>query len=246
MAIKAIVCVLFLVGSLFEVSLSLPEGFVYLKDIDSSIIQEVMYYGERNFIGERITGYKAPKVILTEKAALRLKNVQEDIKKDNYSLVIYDGYRPTKSLDHFVRWRDSADERMKPFYYPYLTKKETFQHGYVTPTSTQSRGSTVDLTIIELGKKVDPNPKAIKRQLNDGRFVHFWQDNTVDMYTSVDLMDPASWQNTTIIDDIYQTRRKYLRDKMKVYNFEPSELEWWHYKLTDEPFPDQRFNFDIE
>lgn len=242
---KLIIGTCYFVIAMLGISSSLPNGFVYLSEVDSTIIQEVMYYGDRNIIGERIDGYKAPKIILTEKAAKRLKKIQENIKNDNYSLVIYDGYRPQKSLNHFVRWRDSDDERMKQYYYPHLTKKETFTNGYMTPTSTHSRGSTVDLTIIELGKTVNHNPEAIKRTLNDGRSINYWQDNTVDMFSSVDLMDPASWQNTTIIDDIYQTRRAYLRNKMQEFNFEPFALEWWHYKLKDEPFT-KHFNFDIE
>lgn len=227
------------------VSSSLPCGFVYLNQIDPTIIHEVMYYGDRNVLGERVDGYKAPKIILTEKAAEQLKIIQDNIRNDNYSLVIYDGYRPQKSLDHFVRWRWSDDERMKPYYYPHLTKEEVFEIGYMTPTSTHSRGSTVDLTIIELDKTVNHNPKAIERTLKDGRSINYWQDNTVDMFSSVDLMDPASWQNTTIVDEIYQTRREYLRNKMMEFNFEPFELEWWHYKLKDEPFT-EHFNFDIE
>lgn len=223
----------------------LPEGFVYLDQIDPTIAQAVMYYGDRNFIGERIDGYKAPKVILTEKSALRLKQVQDDIRRDNYSLVIYDGYRPTKSLDHFVRWRDSVDERMKKFYYPYLTKKETFEMGYVTPTSTHSRGSTVDLTIIELGKTIDRNPEAVQRILNDGRTIYCWQDNTVDMCGSVDLFDPISWHDCTLIDGMYLEKRNYLRNKMKKFNFAEFSQEWWHYTLIDEPF-EEHFNFDIE
>lgn len=236
-------CYLFLV--VFGVSTALPNGFVYLKQVDPSIIQSVMYFGNRNFIGEKIDGYKASKIILTEKAALRLKQIQNDIKNDNYSLVIYDGYRPQKSLDHFVRWRDSTDESMKLFYYPHLTKLETFQYGYVTPTSSHSRGSTVDLTIIERGKTMNPKPMAVKRKLKDGRFIYFWQDNTVDMFSSVDLLDPISWQNCTSIDDVYQERRSYLRNKMKKYNFTDFALEWWHYTLIDEPFK-EHFNFDIE
>lgn len=223
----------------------LPEGFVYLNQIDSTIVQEVMYYGNRNFLGERVDGYKSPTIILTEKAALRLKQVQDDIRNDNYSLVVYDGYRPTKSLDHFVRWRDSADEKMKPFNYPYLTKKETFDEGYCTPTSSHSRGSTVDLTMIELGKTVNHDPIAIKRELNDGRLIYHWQDNTVDMFSSVDLFDKASWHDSNLIDQIYQTRRNYLRDKMRKYNFAEFSMEWWHYTLIDEPFHES-FNFDIE
>ncbi|KAG4075041.1 hypothetical protein HA402_015796 [Bradysia odoriphaga] len=227
------------------VNVSLPDGFVYLEQIDPTIHQEVMYYGERNFIGERINGYKAPRVILTEKAALRLKQIQDDIRNDNYSLVIYDGYRPQKSLDHFVRWRDSTDEKMKQFYYPNLSKKETFNIGYVTPTSSHSRGSTVDCTIIELGKTVDPDPIAIKRELSDGRSIYYWQDNTVDMCSSVDLFDPVSWHDCTLIDNLYLERRNYLRQKMAKYNFGAFQLEWWHYTLTDEPST-EHFNFDVE
>lgn len=242
---KMIIRASFFVIVMLSVCSSLPDGFVYLSEIDPTIIQEVMYYGERNVIGERIDGYKAPKIILTEKAAKQLKQIQENIGNDGYSLVVYDGYRPQKSLDHFVRWRDSADERMKPYYYPHLTKNETFAYGYMTPTSTHSRGSTVDLTIIKLGETVNPNPEATQRTLRDGRSIYYWQDNTVDMFSSVDLMDSASWQNTTIIDTIFQTRRAYLRNKMIEFNFEPFALEWWHYKLKDEPFT-EHFNFDIE
>lgn len=223
----------------------LPDGFAYLDRIDPTIQQAVMYYGERNFIGERIDGYKAPKVILTELAALRLKEVQDDIRHDNYSLVIFDGYRPQKSLDQFVSWRDSTNDKMKQFYYPYLSKKETFDLGYVTPTSTHSRGSTVDCTIIELGKVVDSDPIAIKRELSDGRSIYYWQDNTVDMYSSVDLFDPVSWHDCTLVDRLYLERRNYLREKMTKHNFEDFHLEWWHYTLLDEPFT-EHFNFDIE
>lgn len=70
----------------------LLQSFVYLNQKDSTIIQSVSYYGRRNFVGKRITGYKSSNAILTKKAAFELKNVQEDIRKDDYSLVVYDGY----------------------------------------------------------------------------------------------------------------------------------------------------------
>jgi D-alanyl-D-alanine dipeptidase len=33
----------------------------------------MMYYGNRNFIGKRINGYKSPKAVLTTQAAIALK-----------------------------------------------------------------------------------------------------------------------------------------------------------------------------
>ncbi|XP_031637656.1 uncharacterized protein LOC116350072, partial [Contarinia nasturtii] len=153
------------------VSSVLPNGFVYLSEVDPTIIQNVMYYGDQNFIGHRLSGYKAPKLILTKEAAFRLKDIQADIKKDNFSLVIYDGYRPSKALLDFMKWTNSTENdcKTKKYYHPLLTRKQTAEYGYITPTSGHSRGSTVDLSIIELGKTIDPNPKPVKRYLRDGR-----------------------------------------------------------------------------
>lgn len=231
----------------FSGTLSLPAGFVYLYNIDPTIQQDVMYYNTRNFIGQRIDGYKAPKIILTEKAALALKNIQDDMRKDNYSLLVHDAYRPTKAVAHFVRWgKDEKDQKMKKYYYPYISKRDAFRIGYVGEKSAHSRGSTIDLTIIELGKTYNSNPTAIKRTLKNGLTVYRWQDNTVDMYTSVDLADKASWHDTDLIDEQYTKNRNYLRQKMMEHGFEPYGIEWWHYTLIDEPFKDTYFNFDVE
>ncbi|UCM85631.1 MAG: M15 family metallopeptidase [Rickettsia endosymbiont of Culicoides impunctatus] len=226
---------------------NLPEGFEYLDQIDPTIIQQMMYYSTRNFIGERIRGYKAPRAILTKQAAIALKNVQQDIKNDNYSLVVYDAYRPQKAVQHFVvRGEDTADQRMKESYYPYINKTEIFLLGYVAKQSPHSRGSTVDLTIIELGKQLNTSPKMIKRTIKDGRSIPYFDDNTVDMCSSVDLMDSVSCHDSDLINQRYLQNRNYLRAKMKKHNFEEYSPEWWHYTLQDEPYKDQYFDFDVE
>ncbi|WP_250310658.1 M15 family metallopeptidase [Rickettsia endosymbiont of Oedothorax gibbosus] len=226
---------------------NLPEGFEYLDQIDPTIIQHMMYYSNNNFIGEQIRGYKAPRAILTKQAAIALKNVQQDVKNDNYSLVIYDAYRPKKAVQHFVSWgEDHVDQKMKEYYYPYINKTEIFLLGYVAKQSAHSRGSTVDLTIIELGKQLHTKPKMRKRITNDGRSIPYFDDNTVDMYSSVDLMDSVSRHDSDLIDPRYLQNRNYLRAKMKKHNFEEYSPEWWHYTLQDEPYKDQYFNFDVE
>src|ERR1700735_3295979 len=68
------------------------KGFVYLHDVDPSIRISLRYIGDENFVGTCVDGYKKPAVIMTKQAAQALKNVQEDIKKDGYSLVVYDAY----------------------------------------------------------------------------------------------------------------------------------------------------------
>lgn len=226
---------------------NLPEDFVYLDQIDSTIIQELMYYGNKNFIGERINGYKTPRVVLTEQAAMALKNVQQDIKNDNYSLVIYDAYRPYKAVQHFVSWgNDVNDQRMKEFYYPYIDKNDIFKLGYVSDRSAHCRGSTVDLSIIELGKTIEKNPQVIIRNLTDNRSITYFADNTIDMYSSVDLMDLASAHDSDLIPEQYLQNRNYLRSKMKQYGFKEYSVEWWHYTLDNEPYKDQYFDFNVE
>lgn len=225
----------------------LPSGFVYLNQIDSTIVQHLMYYGDLNFMGRRIDGYKAPKVIVTEKAALHLKMVQDDLRNDNYSLVIYDAYRPQKAVEHVWQWsQDLSDQIMKPFYYPYIDKRDAFKLGYIARKSGHTRGSTVDLTIIKLGETVNPKPRRIQRTLRDGRTIFRWQDNTVDMFTSVDLMDTASYHDTDLIDEEFLRRRNYLRSKMQAHHFQLYPKEWWHYTLINEPFNNTYFDFDVE
>ena len=223
------------------------QNFVYLDQIDPTIIQNMMYYNSRNFVGKRISGYKAPRAIMTHETALALKNIQQDLKKDNYSLVIYDAYRPVKAVQHFVDWsKDIADQKMKPHYYPYISKDEIFELGYIAAKSAHSRGSTVDLTIIELNKTLDTNPKSTLRALKDGRLIPYYNDNTLDMYSSVDLMDKVSAHDSELIDEQYLQNRNYLRNKMKKYGFQEYAVEWWHYTLENEPYPDRYFDFDVE
>ncbi|AFC71520.1 M15 family metallopeptidase [Rickettsia australis] len=61
------------------------------------------YYSDKNFVGKK-DGYKAPEATLTIEAAKAPKAVQAEIKKDGYSLIIYDASRPQKAVQHFLRW----------------------------------------------------------------------------------------------------------------------------------------------
>lgn len=119
----------------------LPEGFVYLKDVNSNIIQNLRYNTKENFLGERIIGYKCNKVILTKQAAEALSNVQHELEKDDYCLVIYDGYRPQMAVDSFIKWSENVnDQREKAKYYPSINKKDVFDLGYVAKKSGHTRG----------------------------------------------------------------------------------------------------------
>ena len=57
----------------------LPAGFVYLRDIDPSIAQDMRYAGPDNFTGRPLPGYQAAECVLRREAAQALARVQADL-----------------------------------------------------------------------------------------------------------------------------------------------------------------------
>lgn len=226
------------------------KGFVYLSDVDPTIIQSVRYATNENFIGKPVDGYKKPLIILTEQAAQALKKVQRAVKKDGYSLVIYDAYRPQQAVDNFVTWsEDINDQIRKDQYYPRVDKAKVFDLGYVAKRSGHSRGSTVDLTLIKDGGTVK-DIKEINRELLDGFTIKYLDDGTIDMGSSFDLFDVASHYKNNVIEEKYKTLRTYLKNIMEKFGFKNYSEEWWHFTLKNEPYcadmDSSYFNFAIE
>ena len=82
---------------------SLPDGFVYVRDLIPDIQISLRYASDENFQGHIVNGYLANVSILTRAATLALKEVQTKAKSQGFELVIYDGYRPQKSVNQFVQ-----------------------------------------------------------------------------------------------------------------------------------------------
>jgi D-alanyl-D-alanine dipeptidase len=223
--------------------MNLPENFVYLRTIDPTIVQSVRYASEFNFIGNAVNGYHAAEIILTKQAAEALKSVQEALKEYNYSLVVYDGYRPQMAVDHFVSWSQDDDISQKELYYPTIEKPDLFK-GYIAKKSGHTRGSTVDLTIIELGRSLHPiEEKDIT--LTSGEKVKFLDDGTIDMGSSFDLLHPVSHHDTDLLQQEFLNKRNFLKKIMEDNGFKAYSKEWWHYTLADEPYPETYFDFPI-
>ncbi|WP_217904422.1 M15 family metallopeptidase [Paenibacillus odorifer] len=203
---------------------SLPQGFVYLDEVIPTAQFEIRYYGDNNFVGKRIDGYKAPLAIFSQTAATALKAVSEDLAKKGYILKIYDAYRPQTAVNHFVRWsQNSADTKMKQQYYPLLDKRNLFKLGFIAKKSGHSRGSTIDLTIVNKETDVD-----------------------VDMGSPFDFFGDISFYDTSLITKTQKANRAILKEVMVKQGFKPYSKEWWHFTLIKEPFPKQYFDFKVE
>lgn len=224
----------------------LPDGFVYLSDIDPTIIVDLKYCKGDNFIGYRIPGYNAPKAILTLQAAEALKKVQNDLRMKGYSLVVYDAYRPRKAVEYFIKWLDNPKEqRNKNKFYPNIPKGELINLGYIAEDSHHSRGSSVDVSIIPIDKELKPI-NEIRRVLGDGSEILFLDDGTLDMGSSYNLFDEVSAHNCPKNSNLGDINRRLLKNAMQTQGFKSYEKEWWHYTYAQEPFPDTSFDFDIE
>jgi D-alanyl-D-alanine dipeptidase len=203
---------------------TLPEGFVYAKEVIPKLRTDLRYYSSNNFIGEPINGYIKPKCILTKEAAQALKKVQEEFERLGFGLLVFDAYRPQTAVNHFVRWsKDSTDTKMKKQFYPNINKKDLFNEGYIASKSGHSRGSTVDVSIVSL------------------RTGHI-----LDLGGPYDLFDKKSWIDYKNITKNQRAIRLMLQRRMVKHGFKPYEKEWWHFTLVKEPYPNKYFDFPVE
>ncbi len=117
-------------------------SLVLLKDIDSTIVQDVRYATENNFTHTIL--YKNNKVYLRKIVADSLRKANRYFKKNfNYRIKIFDGYRPF-SVQKYM-WQIMPDKR------------------YVAPPSKGSRhnrGAAVDVTLVDsLGRQLNMGTK---------------------------------------------------------------------------------------
>ncbi|MER5304481.1 M15 family metallopeptidase [Streptomyces lasiicapitis] len=224
-----------------------PKGFVALRDVDPTIIQEMRYFTPHNFVGEPIDGYRKPMCILTEPAAKALHKAQRSLLRKGYSLKVYDCYRPQRAVDHFVRWaEDLKDERMKGEFYPRVDKTRLFEDGYIAKKSGHSRGSTVDLTIVRLpAKPTRPYVPGEPLKPCYGPQGERFPDNSVDMGTGFDCFDTLSHTDDPRVTAKQRAHRDLLRGTLVKSGFVNLPEEWWHFTYKPEPFPDTYFDFPV-
>lgn len=199
------------------------SGFVSVGEAIPDVLLDVRYYSTYNFVGARVDGYEQPAVLMTNEAAAALAGVSEDMRAQGLRLVIYDAYRPQRAVDHFVRWaEDVSDTRMKYVFYPAVDKADLFDKGFIARRSGHSRGSTVDLTLLDEKTGM-----------------------LVDMGGPFDFFGELSHPDFSGVTPEQHRNRMLLRNTMIKHGFKPLSTEWWHFTLVDEPYPDTYFDFPV-
>lgn len=208
----------------FQAQAQLPEGFVYIDEKIPGVVLDIRYAGTNNFTGKHVPGYKAEKAIISQEAARALLKVQQELIHKDYILKFFDAYRPQQAVNRFVEWaRDTGDTLRKQEFYPEVAKTNLFEFGYIASKSGHTRGSTVDLTLVDA--------ETCKE---------------VDMGGSYDFFGPRSHHDFHDLTPRQKENRELLRTVMIKHGFRPYSEEWWHYTLRNEPFPDKYFNFPVK
>ena len=217
-----------------------PEGFVALKSVAPEIAQDLRYHGSNNLLGRPLAGYEAPVCLLTEPAAKALQAVQAGVQRHGLALKVFDCYRPQAAVDDLLRWsrdtRPQADEqKTQSAYHPNLPKAQLEQRGFITPQSSHSRGSAVDLTLV-----VTDAVRAA--QVLQGPLA---QGEDLDLGTPYGLMDASALGHSDVVSPDVKHNRAWLRGQMQQHGLVPEDGRWWHFKLQSEPHPKRAFNFPV-
>jgi D-alanyl-D-alanine dipeptidase len=201
----------------------MEKGFVYLDEMLSGIRWDAKYATWDNFTGKPVDGYEANRVVGTYAVALALLEAKKQAAVLGYGLLLWDGYRPKRAVDCFLRWSEKPeDDRTKGRYYPNINRTEMISKGYVATKSSHSRGSAIDLTLYYLDT-----------------------GTLVPMGGNFDFMDERSHHGAKGITSAEAQNRRCLCAIMENSGFDLFHFEWWHYVLRNEPYPDTYFDFSV-
>jgi zinc D-Ala-D-Ala dipeptidase len=213
---------------------ALPAGFVHLRDVDPTIAQDIRYAGSDNFVGRPLPGYEAAECILRRDVAAALKRVQADLAASGLSLKVYDCYRPIRAVRAMAAWvNDGRPEAATKRFFPKLPKSSLLRAGYIASRSRHSSGTTIDLTLMRTGAAASAafDPAAVYGPCT-APLAQRSPDNAVDMGTSFDCFDAASYTASAAIGAEPRRWRRVLLAAMRKQGFANYDHEWWHFSYA--------------
>lgn len=211
------------VNSVQAKSNCLPKTFVYLDEIDPTIEQLILFACKNNHSGRPpLDGYNTKRAICTREAACALSKAQKEFQHYGLSLKVTDAYRPTQAVKHLKNWhKKSINQKKNKKHSQNLKAKKKLKKFVATQRSPHSRGSSFDVIIINnhTKKNLDFGPATFGKE--------------------------ASACSLSVTPEQHKNRL-LLRKIMIHNNFKPYDLEWWHFTLKNEPYPNTYFDFPIQ
>ncbi len=212
---------------------ALPGDFVFLREVDPTIIQDIRYATANNFVGRPLSGYGAGECVVKREVAEKLKAVQQELARRKLSLKMFDCYRPARAVADMVAWskngKETAAERR---YNPAFAKADLFRLGYIATHSGHSTGAALDLTLVDLtadnSATFDPAKTYADCTAPAARRA---PEGSVDMGTGYDCSDVKAHTAAASITPAQRRWRNTLVAAMSRQGFVNYSKEWWHFSL---------------
>jgi D-alanyl-D-alanine dipeptidase len=202
---------------------AMEKGFVFLDEVLRGVRWDAKYATWDNFTGKPVDGYEVNRIAGTCELAAALSAAQDLAAARGYGLLLWDGYRPQRAVNCFLKWSEQPEDGLaKERYYPHIDRAAMITRGYVASRSSHSRGSAIDLTLYRLDLGA-----------------------LIDMGGGFDFMDERSHHGARGISGDEAYNRRLLRSIMENSGFKPYDYEWWHYTLKNEPYPNSYFDFPV-
>lgn len=212
---------------------ALPDDFVFLRDLDPGIRQDIRYAGANNFVGRRLKGYDSAECVVRRPVGQALLRVQQELRAQNLSLKMLDCYRPARASHDMVMWaQDGHETPAQKRYNPSFHKSDLFRLGYVAERSGHSTGAAVDLTLVDL--RAPPSPPFDPRKAYADCIAPEAlraPEASVDMGTGYDCSDAKAWTASRAITPAQRRWRDILLNAMRRQGFVNYAKEWWHFSL---------------
>jgi zinc D-Ala-D-Ala dipeptidase len=211
----------------------MPDGFLYLRDIDPSIIQDIRYAGAHNFMGRPLNGYDAAECVVKREVGLKLKAIQDELARRKLSLKMFDCYRPARAVADMVSWsRNGTETAAERRYNPAFSKQDLFRLGYIANHSQHSTGAALDLTLVDLAAD---NSVAFDPRKNYADCTAPAEarapEGSIDMGTGYDCSDVKAHTAARMITPAQRRWRNELVTAMARQGFVNYPKEWWHFSL---------------
>ena len=211
----------------------LPRSFAYLQDVAPDIVQDIRYAGPDNFTGRPVPGYEAAECILQRPVAEMLKRVQAELQPRGLSLKVYDCYRPARATAAFMHWMVATSGPLYARHHPRVDKRRMRSLGYISASSTHSRGLAVDLTLVRLPPPAQPAfDGAASYGSCTAKVDERSPDNSLDMGTGFDCFDAQAHADAVRLSSEQRQARTLLRSIMEKHGFSAYHREWWHFTFA--------------
>jgi D-alanyl-D-alanine dipeptidase len=213
---------------------ALPDDFIFLRDLDPSIQQDIRYAGVNNFVGRKLAGYDAAECVVKRAVGQALARVQQELKAQNLSLKMLDCYRPARASRDMVAWAQDGNETpAQKRYNPSFNKADLFRLGYIAELSGHSTGAAIDLTLVDLRAPVTSPPFDPNRAYGNciASEAQRAPEASVDMGTGYDCSDAKAWTASRGISAAQRRWRDILVTTMRRQGFVNYAKEWWHFSM---------------